>query len=505
MDEEPKRSVRLFSYHEDQPNEARGTLIPRSLAINEIIAEQTDTDTVRIGVRRFAKITLVPALGVAALALVVFSGYNAATTGQTQVATPAVTVIDPYTARSSQLAYGREDALQAESLFSATNDAFIEAAYSFLSLDLEQRVLRYFENGVLLINEPILNVGAAGSWWETPSGLYEVQAVEARKFSTYAQVYFPHSITFEGNYVVHGRPLLADREPVSDEYTGGGVWVADEVAERLTNIVSAGTPVLVRGEASTDPVDTFVYEERVPDVTANQYLVADINTGTILAANGAEAVVPVASITKLMTAIVAAEQMDLDQRVYQETPTFIESMIPRLGDRRTVSMYSLLQLLLTESSNEAAEVIAREYGRTDFISEMNTKARAIGMFDTTFADPSGLSAANVSSVQDLLTLTEYIYNERSFILEITGTGEAVGVAGGGEFNDLNNFNEIDTPDTFIGGKIGETAAAGMTSVSLHTLNVQGTERTVAVIVLGSSERDADVTKLLAHISARFNE
>ncbi len=504
MKDESESKVRLFSFAEDQPNEERGALIPRSISIDEVIVDKVDDETYTIGVQKFAKLTLLPVAAVAALVLVTLSSSSLLSQGQSQAAAPVLTILDPYTDESRGIAYGTEEAFQAESLFSSTHDAFIEQAYSFLSLDLEKRILRYFDNGVLMLNEPIISVGAEGSWWETPSGLYHVEATTDEKFSTYAQVYFPHAVTFEGNYVVHGWPLLPNREPVSEAFVGGGVRVSDTAAKKLQQLIDVDTPVLVRGERS-EPVEAFVYQEPAEGVSAAHYLVADIDTGAVLTSSDVTTSVPVASITKLMTAIVAAEQMDLDQRVYQETPTFVDSLIPRLRDRTTVSMYSLLQLLLLESSNEAAEVIAREYGRDDFISEMNDKARAIGMFDTTFVDPSGLGAGNISSLRDLLTLTQYIYEERSFIFEITNTGEAVGVAGGGEFSDLTNFNEIETTGAFIGGKIGETLAAGLTSVSLHTITVQGTERDVAVIILASEARDADVETLLEQVRDRFNQ
>jgi D-alanyl-D-alanine carboxypeptidase len=75
----------------------------------------------------------------------------------------------------------------------------------------------------------------------------------------------------------------------------------------------------------------------------------------------------------------------------------------------------------------------------------------------------------------------------------------------GEFSGLANFNTVDGTDNFIGGKIGETTAAGQTSVTLHTLNVQGEERVVAIIILGSESRNADVTALLAYAQERFGD
>ena len=260
--------------------------------------------------------------------------------------------------------------------------------------------------------------------------------------------------------------------------------------------------MLVRALAPK-PQDRFVYTPIGPETTAREYLVADIDSGTILTAKGKDDVVSIASLTKLMTAVVTAEKISLDKRVYVIAPTFVQSLIPRLAERSSVSMYSLLQILLVESSNEAAEVIAGDYGRDAFIEEMNNKARLVGMFDSNFADPSGLSADNRSSANDLFLLTKYIYDNRDFIFEITATGEAVGVEGGGEFSALNNFNEVEEIDNFIGGKIGETLAAGMTSISLHEIMIGGQKRTIAVIILGSSARNDDVKTLLNFVDENY--
>ena len=504
MTEGSESSVQLFSYDEDQPNEQRGALIPRSLAVDEIVAEEVAPGEFLIGVRRVARVTLVPVAGFAMLAFAVFSGYSAATTDTTQIAAPVVTILDPHSASRTTLAYGPEAALSSATLFTDTHDAFVESGQTFISIDLEQSLVRFFENGVLLINEPILASGEMGSWWDTPSGIYKIESKDEEKFSSYTQTYFPWNLTFEGNYVIHGWPQYPNGEAVNSDFVGGGVRIDDAGAEQLFAAAEPGTPVIVR-EKSIEVADSFVYQPQVSDISARHYLVADIENGTVLASSDLNRSVPIASLTKLMTAVVAAEKMNLDDRVYVASPSFVQSLVPRLQERTSVSMYSLLQLLLVESSNESAEVIAGEYGRADFIDEMNAKAKVLGMFNTTFDDPSGLSSNNISSLQDLFQLTRYIYTKRDFILEITESGEAVGVEGGGEFANLSNFNEVETRDDFVGGKIGETEAAGMTSITLHDIAVQNTQRTVAVILLNSGARNDDVATLLALVEARFNE
>jgi len=136
---------------------------------------------------------------------------------------------------------------------------------------------------------------------------------------------------------------------------------------------------------------------------------------------------------------------------------------------------------------------------------MNAKARQLGMLNTTFADPSGLSSDNVSTVGDLYRLAQHIDQNRSFIFDITRDVNLPSAYVGGDFSGLINFNEVEDVTGFVGGKVGETLAAGQTSISLHELRIDGTTRTVVVIVLGSTDRTADVQTLVSFIENRFGE
>ncbi len=410
-----------------------------------------------------------------------------------------VVVEHPYTKEKTALSYGVEVAFTEPNFFIATRDAYIETGKTFIEADLAVMKLRYFEQGVLRKEYPIIHKGAAGTFWETPAGLYKIEHKKQQHFSTFSQVYLPMSMSFQGNFYIHGKPYFENGEWAST--TSGGIELSDFDASELYDLTSLSTPVLVYEKPNTP--DEFLYEPKVPELATPHYLIADIKSSTVLASSDLDMAVPIASLTKLMTAVVAAEYINLDSRVAISTPTFVQSLIPRLGERSSVSMYSLLELLLLESSNEAADVIAGEVGRERFIKYMNDRATALGMAQTRFTDPSGLDAGNVSSVGDLLRLIQYIYDKRRFIVDITAGKKLPDIYVTGEFSDLTNFNEVEGLDNFIGGKIGETAAAGKTSISLHTINVKGQERIVAIIILGSDNRTADVQALMAYAEERF--
>lgn len=256
--------------------------------------------------------------------------------------------------------------------------------------------------------------------------------------------------------------------------------------------------------ASADTVlGSFIYEQYVAGVTADKYLVADLDTGAVLAGNNVLQQASIASLTKLMTAVVVADTLKLDEQIPVTGRMPVSSLVPRLTPGQTLSVYTLLQLLLIESSNEAGEVLARHTDRAAFIAQMNQTAHSVGMSQTKFTDPSGLDAGNVSSTQDLLRLLQHITETYPFIFDITATGAVEELLGMQAYDDLQNYNVVAEVDSFVGGKIGETIAAGKTSATIHTLTVQGEERTIAVILLGATQRDHDVQTLLRFVDQTY--
>lgn len=385
--------------------------------------------------------------------------------------------------------------------FSTTKTSFISDEETFIEANLRDMKLRYYEDGEVVASYPILSKGRPGSWWETPTGLYEVRDKIENHYSTFGNVYLPWSLPFQGNFFIHGWPEYQNGDPVPEGYSGGCIRLSNEDASNLYSRVEAGVPILVH--ESEESTSRFQYELRIPEMGDIHYLIADVEDATVLASSDFSSVVPIASLTKLMTALIAAEHINLDSRVSIGDTDLVQSLIPRLEERQSVSMYSLLQLLLLESSNEAAEVIASQLGRAQFINLMNEKAYAIGMENTTFADASGLDDRNVSTLGDLLRLVQYIHNNRRFIFNLTMDPDMESAYQGGEFAGLENFNKVADSDDFYGGKVGETSAAGQTSITLHKVAVRGVERIVTIIVLNSEDREQDVNKLHTYFTERF--
>jgi D-alanyl-D-alanine endopeptidase (penicillin-binding protein 7) len=140
-------------------------------------------------------------------------------------------------------------------------------------------------------------------------------------------------------------------------------------------------------------------------------LVIDQDTDEVLFSKNPQAVLPIASITKLMTALVVTEaNLPLDEMltVSQEDVVATAGSTSRLTKGTQLSRGEMLHLALMASENRAAHLLGRTYpGGIDlFVQEMNAKAAALGMHDTRYVEPTGLSSSNQSSAQDLTRLVK---------------------------------------------------------------------------------------------------
>ena len=138
-------------------------------------------------------------------------------------------------------------------------------------------------------------------------------------------------------------------------------------------------------------------------------LVVDQDTNEVLFSKNETAVLPIASITKLMTALVVTEaEQPLDQElmISQADVDTLKGSGSRLQVGSRLSRGEMLHLALMSSENRAAHALGRHYpgGVAALVAAMNRKAEALGMTDTHFADPTGLSSANESSARDLALL-----------------------------------------------------------------------------------------------------
>ncbi len=170
--------------------------------------------------------------------------------------------------------------------------------------------------------------------------------------------------------------------------------------------VSAATPApaSLTTTATTTP-SRFTALKGNPGLHSASALVLD-GKGNLIYGKDVDAVRPIASITKLMTAMVVLDaDLDLDEHITitEEDRDHMRMTGSRLAVGATLPRRDLLLLALMSSENRAAAALGRAYpgGKREFVARMNSKAASLGMHDSHFADPSGLDARNVSTASDL--------------------------------------------------------------------------------------------------------
>ena len=240
-----------------------------------------------------------------------------------------------------------------------------------------------------------------------------------------------------------------------------------------------------------------------PHPEAGSYLVVNASTGEVLAARNPHARVPIASITKLMTVLVALEHARLTDVVWVDRAAAKvgESTIRlRAGERITV--HDLVAAALIQSANDAAVALARYVGHGStpaFVAMMNAKAHELGLRDTHFVRPDGLDArGEFSSAADVVKLAEVAMHDPT-IRRIVGERTAT-IAGNRRLVTWDDL--LGTFPGLIGVKTGHTDNAGWCQVAA----VRGMGLTIYTAILGSpsrSRRNADLAALLAWGLSRY--
>jgi D-alanyl-D-alanine endopeptidase (penicillin-binding protein 7) len=194
-------------------------------------------------------------------------------------------------------------------------------------------------------------------------------------------------------------------------------------------------------------------------------LVVDQDTQEVLFRKNDQAVLPIASLTKLMTGLVMAEaKLPLHEviTISQEDVDTEKGSSSRLAVGTQLSRGDLLHLALMSSENRAAHALGRTFpgGLSQFVSRMNERAQSLGMRDTRYVEPTGLSSRNQSSANDLALLVGAAYKEPLLRELSTSPGREVEI--GRKTLQYNNTNRlVKSPDWDIGlQKTGYISEAG---------------------------------------------
>lgn len=255
----------------------------------------------------------------------------------------------------------------------------------------------------------------------------------------------------------------------------------------VTAKVSKRKPVRVVSRVRRAPADQLVLDHNGnPMLQSSAFIVQDLSSGEVILEKNASSAVPIASITKLMTAMVvldAHQSMDDVLRVSNEDIDHLKGTSSRLAIGAELSREEMLRLALMASENRAASALARHYpgGAPAFIAAMNEKAASLELAETRFYDSTGLNKSNVSSARDLARLVAAA-SHYPLIREFSTASDHTVTVNGRERQFRNTNSLVSSSDWQIGvSKTGYINESGKCLVMQAWLG----NKPVAIVLLDS--------------------
>jgi D-alanyl-D-alanine carboxypeptidase (penicillin-binding protein 5/6) len=239
-----------------------------------------------------------------------------------------------------------------------------------------------------------------------------------------------------------------------------------------------------------------------PVVTAKAAIIIDLDSGKVLFEKNSGEQLPIASLTKLMTAVVARENYSLEDFVIVSRNASKQPAAKiwlQIGEKLLVQ--DLLKATLIESANDAATALAEKMGMEKFVEKMNAKAKVLGLRSSSFANPVGYDdEANFSTVSDLATLAKYFLRDE-FLRKIAATGKTGIASTSGIVHELYSTNNLFGSYLEIRGlKTGLTEDAGECLAAISRME-NGKE--ILAIVLNSPKRFQEGKALLTWAAKSF--
>ncbi len=322
---------------------------------------------------------------------------------------------------------------------------------------------------------------------------------------------------------------ILDFDPNAPQRSGLPVTQQLFILGAILVCIFAGTitPVLISLLKDSDAAPASTAQSTVPDdaaadsdesalpfadisITAKAAYVWDIQNQKVLYKKEESAQLPLASITKLMTALVANEVLEESDQVEIKGMSIKQDGDSGFLEGEVFDRLTLSDLVLMSSSNDGAFALAAaagnllspDSGAYTFVDAMNLRAKELGLHETYFKNPTGLDLSPTEggaygSARDVAFLMEYIVRNEPDILTFTREDQARVYSKTGEFHDAENTNYyVNKIPGLIGSKTGYTDLAGGNLVVAFNA---GLNRPVAAVVLGSTQQDrfTDIMTLVA--------
>jgi len=293
----------------------------------------------------------------------------------------------------------------------------------------------------------------------------------------------------------------SSKEKLETEFLTSGNSISDsgyKLKDRPAALTNFVPPTLVVFEDSENTLPKRNWSVPFLELEAQAALAIKTDGSRVYYNKNIEMRRSVASLTKLMTAVVVLENYHLDDIV--KIPLSAVRREGAMGDLKPseeITVRSLLSIMIIDSSNDAAFALASQ--RRDFISMMNEKVKELGLVNTHFVNPDGLDEpGNYSSALDIEKIFSYLINMYPEAFEILKTKNMVVYSADGKTEHrLKNTNELlGKVDEVAAGKTGYTDEAGGSLILL-------TKNNIITVVLGSPDRFGESEKLIQWLKSAY--
>lgn len=263
------------------------------------------------------------------------------------------------------------------------------------------------------------------------------------------------------------------------------------------NYIKTPTEEVFLGSVSDSITEENTVEKSTPTLDINAEAAISVETNLngdnkVLFEKDADKKLPIASLTKLMTGIVVLDNYNLSKILIVDEAADSQDPMKqdvKLGD--TMAVENLLEIMLIGSSNKSAYALSEMIGTKKFVELMNRKAEYIGLKNTSFVDPTGLSDQNISTAKDLVRLTEHILKNYPKIAMLTRAREFY-VPG---FGKILNTDELlqEIPDVVCSKTGFTTEAKGCLLLAVNSSKASGY---LINVILGADDRFSEMKKLI---------
>lgn len=352
----------------------------------------------------------------------------------------------------------------------ASHKPTVPAEGKALLADLEGMTITMYEDGEQVGQYDIQSVGREGTAWQTPVGTFEMSYKQENHFSSIGHVWMPWSMHFFGNYFIHGWPYYPDGTPVARGYSGGCIRMETVDAEQVYKFVDGDTAlIVVNPDEETGASDATAYDvdKAAPEISAYAYLVADIETGEVVAAKNQKSAAG-RDFAPVMTAMLSLESLN------QYSDVVLDGQPMTVGD--------VLYALLLNDNDDAAELLYDRRNHAQYLIDMDDRAASIGMSNTVYEDVYGNDEGTNSTLEDTFRLMQYANWYKPFLIKAMGKTEY-------EKDDVHfksNHPLADMQEYVAGYADGDNANM-ITLVQSNVAQEGENKRTFVVIVEGSED------------------